>query len=182
MYGPSDCGTSNLLKYYHDRYQTAVDNQQAHKYPLADEFVRLVFSLHLTSSIIETYFSKTKYIKNLHRSRLRDSLSSMTLHLQQLRKLHNKYTLQNLDDYDIDLDSALTHLENDLNSLRDRYGGTRVLKPFLDDNTGTVRPYGGTVTEIHWSTQEGCYLFHIEYDSDSDDEDMEHWELKRYSE
>ena len=174
--------TSNLLKYYHDRYQTAVNNQQAHKYPLADEFARLVFSLHLTSSIIETYFSKTKYIKNLHRSRLRDSLSSMTLHLQQLRKLRNKYTLQNLDDYDIDLDSALTHLENDLNTLRDRYGGTRVLKPFLDDNTGTVRPYGGTVSEIHWSTQEGCYLFHIEYDSDSDDEDMELWELKRYSE
>lgn len=30
------------------------------------------------------------------------------------------------------------------------------------------------------SQTEGCYLFQIDYDSDSDGEDMEHWELKKY--
>ena len=149
-------------------------------HPLTEEFARLVFSLHIASSIIETYFSKTKYIKNLHRSRLRDVLATMTLHLQQLRQLDCTDTLRNFSDYQLDLQSALNHLENDLNELRDKYDGARVSKPFVDDNTGLVRPYGGNVDEISWSAQDGCYLFHVVYDSDSDDEDMEHWEVKKY--
>ena len=44
-----------------------------------------------------------------------------------------------------------------------------------------VRDFKGTVTSIEFSRAEGCHLFHVEYDSDSDDEDMELWEVKQFS-
>jgi len=43
-----------------------------------------------------------------------------------------------------------------------------------------VRNYEGTVKGVEFSSTEGCFLFEVEYDSDSDDEDLEHWELKKY--
>ena len=174
--------TANLLRYYHDRLSLSVTNQQQPKHALADLFARLIFSLHVTSSVIETYFSKTRYIKNQYRARLRDSLAAMTLHLQQLRQLDGHDVLQNSIDYDLDLQAALNHVENDLNDLRSKYFGSRVTKPFVDEDTGEIRGYGGTVDDISWSATHGCYLFHVTYDSDSDDEDMEHWEVKKYSE
>ena len=50
----------------------------------------------------------------------------------------------------------------------------------MDDDQGKVRPYLGTVTDVSYSRDDGCYLYHIDYDSDSDDEDMEQWELSTY--
>ena len=57
---------------------------------------------------------------------------------------------------------------------------TRVVKNFEDAVTKTVRAYTGTVNGVNWSKGDGCYLFHVVYDSDSDDEDLELWEVKKY--
>ena len=55
--------TSNLLKFYHDRKESVKRIPGAKtEYPLAERFAMLVFSIHVSSSIIETYFSKTLYI------------------------------------------------------------------------------------------------------------------------
>lgn len=172
--------TSNLLRYYHDRLKSFKNNNKTSTYPLAERFARLVFSFHLTSSVIETYFSKTKYIKNLHRASMRDSLSSATLHLQQLRGYVDDEVIEIFSSLGIDLESALQRLESDLDDLREKYVSAKIAKPFMDNVRGEVRPYKGTVTDVHYSNSDGCYLFHVNYDSDSDDEDMEHWELKKY--
>ena len=59
----------------------------------------------------------------------------------------------------------------------------RISKPFIDNNLPqpAVRNFKGTVTSVDYSRSEGCHLFHIEYDSDSDDEDLELWEVKQFS-
>ena len=102
-----DC-QANLLACYHNRKKRDVTTNVNPKHPLTNTFTTLVFSLHFVNSVIETYFSKTRfvynviqryyyidlitittlhfrYIKNEHRSRLRDELSSTTLHMQQLK-------------------------------------------------------------------------------------------------
>ena len=173
--------TSNLLRYYHERLQTFKDNNQSPKYPLADKFARLVFSLHVASAIIETYFSKTKYIKNLHRSSMRDSLSSATLHVQQLRPYVDQDIIEVIHDMDIDKTTALSCAEHDLEQLREKYVNKRISKRFQDDkDEGNVRPFKGTVTDVFYDQSEGHHLFHITYDSDSDDEEMEQWEVSTH--
>lgn len=55
-----------------------------------------------------------------------------------------------------------------------------VKKPLYDDDLGRVRDYNGRVSSVDFSSTEGCFLFQIQNDSDSDGEDMGHWELKTY--
>ena len=173
--------TANLLRYYHDRLQACKDNKQSSKYPLAEKFARLVFSLHLASAIIETYFSKTKYIKNLHRSTMRDSLSSATLHVQQLRPYMDEDVIEMIGDIDIDKVTALSCAEHDLHELREKYVNQVLTKRFQDDDAGgIVRPYKGTITDVYYDQQDGQHMFHVTYDSDSDDEDMEQWEVSTH--
>ena len=43
-----------------------------------------------------------------------------------------------------------------------------------------MREYKGHVTSVEFVRDEGHHLFHVQYESDSDDEDMELWELKTY--
>ena len=171
---------ANLLKFYHERHQAIVDNQTKNEFVLAERFARLVFSIHVTSSIVETYFSKTRYIKNLHRSSLRDALASATIHLQQLRRYTDENMIELIEELGIDLQSAFESIENDITDLKKRYISKRISKPFIDEETGVLRPYKGVVSDVIFSRCEGCFLFHIEYDDDDDDEDMEHWELKKY--
>ena len=171
--------TSNLLKFYHDRHIAAKRNKK-NDYALASRFARLVFSIHGSSSIIETYFSKTNYIKSLHRASMRDSLASATMHLQQMRPYKDDDVIETVDNLCIDTESALLRIENDLDEYRKKYLHARVSKPFRDESTGNVRPYKGTVNDVKWDNHEGCILFHVDYDSDDDVEDMEHWELKKY--
>ena len=56
----------------------------------------------------------------------------------------------------------------------------RAKKPFHDGAVNRVRDYYGQVVSVEFPPTEGCYLFNVTYDSDSDDEDMEHWELQNY--
>ena len=168
------------MRYYHDRLAADKEEGKQPDHSFANMFAMLVFSLHVASSIIETYFSKTKYIKNQHRSRLADSLATATLHLQQLRAYHDVQVLEQSSQLCIDFQQALKRVENNLDDLRTKYCGKRVSKPFFDQEVNSVRDYGGDVVSVDWSAPEGCYLFQVEYDSDSDDEDMELWELKKY--
>ena len=48
-----------------------------------------------------------------------------------------------------------------------------------DDREGEVRPYKGSCTDAFYSQEDGHYLFHVSYDSDSDSEDMEQWEISK---
>ena len=174
--------TSNLLRYYHDRLKSCKQNQEPSKYPLAERFARLIFSLHIASAIIETYFSKTKYIKNLHRSSMRDSLSTATLHVQQLRPYMDDGVVETIKELDIDKIDALSCVEKNLDVLRDKYVNKRLSKRFRDDKhpQKIVRPYRGQVTDVWFSKTDGHYLFHVTYDSDSDDEEQEQWEVSQH--
>ena len=172
--------TSNLLKFYHDRHMATKRDRLNNKFVLAERFARLVFSIHGSSSIVETYFSKTTYIKNLYRASMRDSLSSATMHVQQLRAYEDDEVIETIERMGIDVSSALKRVEVDLDMNRKKYLSARVSKPFHDEATGNVRPYEGTVTAVTWDNDVGCILYHVDYDSDSDDEDMEHWELQKY--
>ena len=86
--------TNNLLRFYHSRLASDKQVVRQPDFPLANKFATIIFSLHLASSIIETYFSKTRYAKNKHRSRLSDDLASATLHIQQLQSYQDAETLE----------------------------------------------------------------------------------------
>ena len=70
--------TNNLLRYYHDRLAADKEEGKQPDHSFVNNFAMIVFSLHVVSSVIKTYFSKTKYIKNQYRSRLSDSLTTAT--------------------------------------------------------------------------------------------------------
>ena len=125
-------------------------------------------------SLFNSHVTTIRYIKNQHRSRLCDELTSATLHLQQLKVLVEDETLLPTDKMVLEFKRALSHVENNLTQLREKYLDARVLKDF-DDGTGRVRGYEGHVDCINWSRSEGSFLFHVVYDSDSDEEDMELW-------
>ena len=46
-----------------------------------------------------------------------------------------------------------------------------VIKTFRRDGDGTLREYRGHISSIDWSRVDGNYVFHVVYDSDSDEED-----------
>ena len=97
-----------------------------------------------------------------------------------MRPYKDADVIETVDNLCIDTESALLRIENDLDEYRKKYLHARVSKPFRDESTGNVRPYKGTVNDVKWDNHEGCILFHVDYDSDDDVEDMEHWELKKY--
>ena len=109
---------------------------------------------------------------------MRDELASATLHLQQLRSLVNVEGLQSSDSLVLDFIRAINHVENSLQDLQEKYLDTRIVRNFNED--GIERAYAGTINCVNWSRDEGCYLFHVSYDSDSDEEDLELWEVKKY--
>ena len=76
--------------------------------------------------------------------------------------------------------TPLTHVESSLKELRKKYLGSKIAKPFFDDARQKVRNYSGEVTDVNFSREHGCYLFRTEYDSDSDVEEMELWELQQF--
>ena len=139
----------------------------------------LVHKLNPAFSINPCHLSITnRYIKNAHRSRLRDELASATLHLQQLRTLVNVENLQPSNSLVLDFQRALKHVQNSLQDLQKKYVDTRISRVF--DENGHERAYAGTINDVNWSRDNGCYLFHVSYDSDSDEEDLELWEVQKY--
>ena len=53
---------SNLLKFFADRVAA-----KDFRFPLANKFARVVFTVKITSADIEKWFSKSKYMKKLYR-------------------------------------------------------------------------------------------------------------------
>ena len=80
----------------------------------------------------------------------------------------------------IDFQRSLQRIENNIDDMRRRYMGARVVKPFYDDRLGGRHEYVGQVTGANWYVKDGCILFKVTYDSDNDEEEMEHWELQKY--
>ena len=109
-----------------------------------------------------------------------DTVASATLHLHQLRNYIDVENLQPSDSLVLDFKRALDYVENNLDDLRAKYIDRRIQKDFKDDSIDRVRTYKGTISSLMWSRDDGCYLFHVDYDSDSDTEDMELWEVKKY--
>ena len=52
----------------------------------------------------------------------------------------------------------------------------KIVKNLRDGETGELKPYTGHVDQISWDPPMGwgCYMYHVSYDDDSDEEDMEH--------
>ena len=93
---------SNILKFYHDRCLT----QSIRLWRSSPNWFSLF--MHVTSSIIETYFSKSKFITDLHMTDMRDRLSSVTFHLlQQLRKYVDDECVELVSNLRIDAETAL---------------------------------------------------------------------------
>ena len=87
-------------------------------------------------------------------------------------------TLYPSDSLALDFDRALNHVQNSLRDLQKKYVDTRICTNFSED--GHDRMYAGTINNVNWSRDNGCYLFHVSYDSDSDEEDLELWEVQKY--
>ena len=87
-------------------------------------------------------------------------------------------TLQPTDSLALDFQRALSHVHNSLRDLQEKYIDTRVCRNFNGD--GHERAYAGTINDVNWCRESGCYLFHVSYDSDSDEEDLELWEVQKY--
>ena len=109
-----------------------------------------------------------------------DDLSSVSLHVQQLRRYMNEDMFETVSSLGIDLDMELSTIDHDLKELQSKYVGKRVSKDFNDvDRGGDVRPYKDSCTDAFYSREDGHYLFHVSYDSDSDSEDIEQWEISK---
>ena len=174
----SACRT-NLLRYYRDR-RAQRKREGKSKPSVVETFAMLVFSIHISSSVVEGYFSKTNYTKSKYRSSMRDEVSSAFLHIKETRDLVDNEILQTSSGLGLDLDRACREVERNLLQLRKRYLHVKVVKSFVDGVTGEVKPYSGHVEQVAWDSSEGCYMFHVRYEDDGDEEDMEHWELKKY--
>ena len=98
----------------------------------------------------------------------------------QLRSYLDDDVVEMITELDIDKNTALSCLEYDLDNLREKYVNQRLAKRFQDDDKDVVRPYKGTVTDVFYEKADAHYLFHVTYDSDSDDEDLEQWEISEY--
>ena len=146
-------------------------------FPLAKEFAMIVFTIKVSSADIESYFSRTKYIKNLYRSRLSDKLTSATLTVAKTKKVKDVEVLT-VYNGTYDVRAAWSTCEFGQDALTKKYVGAKVCKEFVDDDDGSVREYTGEITGVHFVQSESQYMMHVSYLSDSDSEDMEEWEVK----
>ena len=109
-------------------------------------------------------------------------MSSTTLHLQQLHTLLDVDTLKPTDALALDFKCVLyyiSYIENNLSESKKKYIDKRICKLFHDVE-GNNRQYSGVITSVSWNRGDGQYLFHVEYDSDSGEEDLYHWKVKKY--
>lgn len=111
---------SNLLRYYRQCAGIDSGSQVQSPYPNADLYARLVFLLHVASAVIETYFSKTKYIKSRGRMSMKDSTVEDVLHLAQTPPPSDVEMLP-ATAVSIDVTSAHEREENNIESLKSKY-------------------------------------------------------------
>lgn len=149
----------NLLHFYKERsssYTQSTDNP----YPNADSFAQLVFSIHVASAIIETFFSKTQYIKSRHRMSMSDKTVGDVLQLSQVPTPDNVEQLRP-SAVSIDVTSAAERQKNDLHVLCRKYIGRKVSRAF--DVNGQTIQYTGVVDRVFWEHEIHKFLFHVSY-------------------
>lgn len=158
----------NLLHFYKQR-SSSYTHSTDYPYPNADNFAQLVFSIHVASAIIETFFSKTKYIKSRYRMSMSDKTVGDVLQLSQVPTPDNVEHVQR-SAVSIDVVSATERQENDLYVLRRKYIDRKVSRTF-DINGQTVQ-YRGVIDRVFWDHELRKFLFHVSY-SDGDEEELE---------
>jgi len=131
--------TGNLLKFYHDRFQASQASGQDHDFGLCEKYFKLIASLHMSSSVVESYFSRTKYIKSKHRSTLSDRTVSATMHLREMSAPPHVETLCNRDP---DPYAAHRYCQCTKDDYQLKYVGKNIAKPFVDpDGDGNEKKY-----------------------------------------
>ena len=143
-------------------------------YVSADDFSQLVFSIHVASAIIETFFSKNKYIKSRSRMSMSDSNAGNVLQLSQVPTPENVEQLPT-SAVSIDVTSASRREENDLNALRNKYVGRNVSRSF--DVEGVTVQYKGVIESVCWEHDIRKFLFFVSY-ADDDAEELELWQVR----
>lgn len=164
---------SNLLKFYADRVRS-----KDIKFPLANVFAQIVFTIKVVSSDIETHFSCNKYTKNMYRARLRDDVVDASRVVSQTAGLRDSEELTNYDG-SIDVRHGWTRTEDGLDDYTKKYVGGKVSREFVYDEQGNTRKYVGEITHVHYLKGASHYVFHVVY-PDDDSEDLEEWEVKNH--
>ena len=101
----------NVLAWYKEVQK---ENQMEHS--VVYDLAQLVFSLHAASAIIETFFSKTSYIKSKNRKSMSDATVAKVLHVSQTPEPEDiEMLLPN--PISIDVTAASKRTENDLDLL-----------------------------------------------------------------
>ena len=136
---------ANLLRFYKDRITDSVQR----KYPVVDLLACIVFSIHMASAIIETFFSKTSYIKSKTRKNLSDKRVGEVLHVSQTPPPVDIEWLP-ANAISLDVTVASKRKENDLDSLRTKYMGRRITREFNVNHRFTQ--YKGVVYQVYWET------------------------------
>ena len=160
----------NVLAWYKEA-QSANPLENAVVYDVA----QLVFSLHAASAIIETFFSKTAYIKSKCRKSMNDSTVAKVLHVSQTPQPEDIETLLP-DPISIDVTAASKRTENDLDTLKAKYVGRKVTRSFPVD--GESVSYKGVIDKVYWEMELHKFLFHVVYTGDDDQEELELWQVR----
>ena len=116
----------------------------------------------MASAIIETFFSKTSYIKSKTRKSLSDKKVSHVLHVSQTPPPVDVERLPT-DAISIDVTVAARRTENDLDTLRDKYMGRKITREFRSADGRTFTQYKGVVDQVYWEPELRKFIFHVVY-------------------
>ena len=157
----------DLCGYLRDRHSVFVMTQTESPTPDYDKLCAVVFSIPLTSSFVESLFSKMVYNQSKIRSRLRDSRLSSILHLHDSALPNPQQSLP----------SATTLKVMCPRSLKDQLTmnknvGRTVCCVFEDSNR-----YHGEVTKVIYHDIHAQFMYHVVYE-DGDEADYWRHELE----
>ena len=157
---------TDLAQYLRDRQQILAMTQTETVTAEYDELCQAVFSIPLTSSFVESLFSKMAYNQSKIRTRLADTTMSSILHLHDAA----------LADPNFQLPDAMTLKAMIPRSLHDKL----VMSKHIDERVCAffdgVR-FHGVVTKVVFHDVHAQYMYHVVYE-DGDEEDYWRHELE----
>ena len=149
----------DLVQYLRDRQQMYSMTKVESPTPAYDELCQVVFSIPLTSSFVESLFSKMTYNQSKIRTRLKDTTMSSILHLHDAA----------LPDPQKSLPSALTLKVMIPRSLHDKITMSKHIGDRVCVIFDGVR-FHGEVTKVIFHDVHAQYMYHVVY-NDGDEED-----------
>ena len=157
----------DLCSYLRDRHSTFVMTMTESPTPEYDKFCEVVFSIPLTSSFVESLFSKMSYNQYKIRSRLTDSRLSSILHLHDSAVSNPQQCLPSASFLKVMIPrSARDKLTMNKNV------GQKVCQVFEDGHR-----YHGEVTKIIYHEIHAQYMYHVVFE-DGDEADYWRHELE----